>query len=262
MTTEQSRAARHLPHIVGLALASTLLPNVAFGQGFDGLNELLPMLEIESRGWSQLSNTREMLDFLLALVEVAVLTFVVSLHPVNRNSRISRADFDRPRTMFLYALIGMVVGFLVLHHGYIIGFVVFGVGGLLRFRAESTSTPDTTRLILMTLLGLCVGLDLPVIAFLATLTGWIAIYAFSRHERIGLDIKFTDESDVQGNIDTIIEELEQRGFKTVGLSKTKFKPFVELVIEPRTGLHSPDLMRNMADIRKANLAAVDDWHIS
>ena len=67
-----------------------------------------------------------------------------------------------------YALIGMVVGFLVTNHGALIGFVIFGIGGLLRLRTDADTTRDMMRLILVILIGLCVGLDLPVMAVIKT----------------------------------------------------------------------------------------------
>ena len=63
-------------------------------------------------------------------------------------------------------LIGMAIGFLVLQHGAIIGFVVFGIGGLLRFRSVLRNATDTVEVILVTLLGLCVAIGLAVASFL------------------------------------------------------------------------------------------------
>lgn len=222
---------------------------------------VLPDLQVRSQGWSQIANIDEMLEFLLALVEVAGLTFIVAMHPFIRNSRTTRADYERPRALFLYGLVGMVVGFLVLHHGYIIGFVIFGIGGLLRFRAESTSTADTTRLILMTLLGLCVGLDLPVIAFFAAICGWVAVLAFGRSEKFDLEVKFKEKGDVQHNMEVLASALDARGVKTLEMTKAKFKPLVQLVVEAGAGQHRADLIRHMTELQAAKEIPIDDWHL-
>ncbi|WP_084353622.1 hypothetical protein [Primorskyibacter flagellatus] len=96
---------------------------------------MLPEIEVRGRGWDQLRNPDELLEFALALVETTVLAAGIAFHPVNLATRRTRADFDAPRDLFVYALIGMIVGFLIMHHGYLIGFVLFGLGGLLRFKS-------------------------------------------------------------------------------------------------------------------------------
>ncbi|MEZ5720501.1 MAG: hypothetical protein R3D59_01665 [Paracoccaceae bacterium] len=107
---------------------------------------------------------------------MTALTRLVSLHPGIRNDRRTKVDFDRPRILFLYGVIGMTVSFRCstmatslrlrdLRHGRADAVP----------RADASTTADTTRLILMTLLGLCIGLDLPVVAFVATLAGWLVV---------------------------------------------------------------------------------------
>lgn len=234
-------------------------PGVA--QSFDGGTGILPEVALRGQGWAQLGNVTEVLDFLLAIVEVTALTLLVSLHPSIRNDRRTKADFDRPRILFLYGAIGMTVGFLVLHHGYIIGFVIFGMGGLMRFRADSSTTADTTRLILMTLLGLCIGLDLPVVAFVAALAGWVVVLGLGQNERLQLEVEFSKKTNIQESTDALAEVLAARGFKTLASSKTKFKPVVQFVVEARGGGQRPVLMREMADIHLTSAAPVEDWHV-
>jgi len=236
------------------------LPSIAAAQSSDVLG-LLPELDVRAKGWAQLLNAREMLDFGLAVIEACVLTLIVSLHPVNLADRHTRADFDRPRTFFIHMLIGLTVGFLVLHHGYIIGFVIFGIGGLLRFRSESTSAQDTTRLIIATLFGLCIGLDLPVIAFFAALTGWVALYLFSQRIKVSVEVKFGEKKNIQQCTERLIALLDERGFKTLGHSKAKFKPIVSFVLEGERGNQRSALIREMTDIQSQKLAPVEEWHV-
>ncbi|MCR9150618.1 MAG: hypothetical protein NXH83_10615 [Rhodobacteraceae bacterium] len=264
--TIRTRPARTAPHRSSwsrwaLGLALCVAGSAAAAQVSDGGLTILPNLELRGRGWTQITNVTEMLDFALALAEIAVLTLAISLHPVNLANRRTRADYERPRTLFLYGLIGMTVGFLVLHHGYIIGFVIFGMGGLLRFRSDATSTADTTRLILMTLLGLTVGLDLPVIAFFATLIGWLAIYAFGRQPTFEVEVKFSDKKDVQRCVDRLTEALREDGFTALGTHKAKFKPVVSLVLRGRPGLGMSDLADRLAGIKATARAPIEDWHV-
>jgi hypothetical protein len=54
--------------------------------------------------------------------------------------------------------------------------VVFGIGGLMRFRTEVGVAKDTGRVILVTVIGLCCGLKIYVVAVLATAVGFGIIY--------------------------------------------------------------------------------------
>ena len=55
-------------------------------------------------------------------------------------------------------------------------FVIFGIGGLMRFRTDVGVAKDTGRVILVTVVGLCCGLKIYVVAVLATFAGFIVIH--------------------------------------------------------------------------------------
>jgi hypothetical protein len=78
----------------------------------------------------------------------------------------------------MYAVIGAVIGVAVREFGTVVGVVVFGIGGLIRFRSSTDSTRDTVRLIIVTLAGLIAGLGLLHFAVMITLFSFILIYFF------------------------------------------------------------------------------------
>ena len=243
--------------MIGLLL---LLPVGAFAQNID-LNNILPNAEVRGKGWTQLTNLGEMMDFAIALVEITVLTIVITYHPVIVSARRDKSDFELARTDFLYALIGMVVGFLVLHHGYVIGFVIFGMGSFMRFRADSTATTTTTRMILITLIGLCIGLDLPVIALIATVGGWLVVYFFSAHEKLQFEVLFNDSANIQESIDSLSALLADRGFETLAATKGKFKPQAQFVVQGARSDQRDILMRELNKIMQAESFGLKDWHL-
>lgn len=245
-----------------MLLASLVAAVPAGAQSMDSLAPILPDVAVHDIGWSQLWNLREMMDFGLALVEVGVLTFAIAYHPVSLAMRRSKADYELPRTLFVYAMIGLTVGFLVMHHGYLIGFVIFGIGGFLRFKNETVDPAHTTRQLLTTLVGLCVGLDLPVIAFLATACVWIIVYFFSAHARFALEVRFGEKkAPVQSSIDKLGALLRERGFSTLSVTKGKFKPAAAFVLEGAKGTRREVLMREVSDIQAQKLVPIEDWHI-
>lgn len=232
----------------------------AHAQMMDAPGSILPKVEVRGRGWDLLRNPAELLDFGIALVVTTGMIALIAYHPVNLAARRTRADFDAPQGLFVYALIGMVVGFMIMHHGYLIGFVLFGLGGLLRFKSDDGSA-DTMRLILVTLIGLCVGLDLPVVALITTLSAWALIFVFGGPINCELEVRFSEESTIADAMFALRELLAERGFKTVSMSKTKFKPIVSYVVSGPRGFRRSELEREMVRLVATRKNGIADWHV-
>lgn len=249
--------------ILGLAIAATLVifPAAGLAQASPEAGGILPEIPIREKGWTQLTDREEMVEFLLALVEASVLTALITYHPVSLAARRTVADYEVPRVLFTYGLLGMVVGFLVIHHGYLIGFVIFGIGGLLRFRTSVESSADTSRLILVTLVGLCVGLDLPVMALITTASAWTIIYLLSLRTHFNVEVKFADKRPVHESIDSIKARLRECGFETVTVQKSKFKPTAEFVLSGAAGAKRDVLMRELMTLQMETGSAIEDWHM-
>lgn len=136
---------------------------------------------------------RELLTvFVLDCVIVLAVSSAIVFHPVRIRARRNVRDLELPRLFLLYGLIGMAIGFLVLQYGAVIGFVVFGIGGLLRFRSVLRNSTNTVEVILVTLLGLCVGLNLQHIAILIGVSAWLVIWFFGRKRKYQLSVKHTN----------------------------------------------------------------------
>jgi hypothetical protein len=140
---------------------------------FDAAQNPLPKI-----GWAGFLDTHFLLDSLAALALATVLGAVVGYHPTMRKTVDTLAEANMPKVYILYAFIGAVIGVTVLEFGMVIGVVVFGIGGLIRFRSETDSTRDTGRLIVVTLIGLIAGLGLPHLAALTTLFAFVLIWWF------------------------------------------------------------------------------------
>ena len=130
--------------------------------------------------------------FVLDCIIVLAVSSAIVFHPVRIRARRNVRDLELPRLFLLYGLIGMAIGFLVLQYGAVIGFVVFGIGGLLRFRSVLRNSTNTVEVILVTLLGLCVGLNLQHIAILIGVSAWLVIWFFGRKRKYQLSVKHTN----------------------------------------------------------------------
>ena len=215
-----SAAASHAT----LASAQSLLP------GTDGGPGPVSDLSLAGGGWNQIYDLAELqafgLDVLLTLALAALITF----HPIRLRSRRTPADFAMPRLFMFYALIGMAVGFLVLQHGYIIGFVVFGIGALLRFRSRLDDPVDTVEMILATVLGLCVGLNLPVMGVSIGIVSWLLIWATSRKTPVEVRL----QADTADALDAAIAALRgvssEQGWKEAHFQRARAKDSARFVL--------------------------------
>ena len=109
---------RH-PGVVGLlSLAgAVLLASTALGQSPEQSLVLPAEIDVRGRGWSQIANLTEVLDFGLCLIEATLFTSLLAFHPVNLHYRTGAHLSELQKGLFLFALIGMLTGFLVIHHG-------------------------------------------------------------------------------------------------------------------------------------------------
>jgi len=202
-----------------------------------------------------------MTEFLLAFAETIVLTALLAFHPVNIGFRERNWSFDLSISMFLFALIGMLTGFLVVHHGYLIGFVIFGIGGLFRFRMETSSAIDTSQMVIAALVGLAVGLDLPVMATVGMAATWIVLAVFGKSQTLALEVKFDEAAAPPDAILRLQEDLAAQGFRPLSVSKAKFKPTAHYVLSSRKRAAQVELVRALSELQARPESGVADWHI-
>jgi len=239
----------------------TLTASTAFAQIADSSLVIPADVEVRGRGWSQISNLAEMLDFALTVFETTVLTAFLVFHPMHMKQNLAASNVDMRKGMFLFSFIGMLTGFLVLHHGYLIGFVIFGIGGLFRFRMESSSISDTGKLVIVSLIGLAAGLDLPVMSLVAAVAAWIVIWVFGSSEKLTLEVKFDEQAEPQLAMLRLQDHLVQSGFAVGAVSKTKFKPTAQYSLIARKSDDQTRLIREMAEVRSQPGSGVVDWQI-
>ena len=249
--------------MVGAALTVLMIVDAAqvLAQVADGTLAIPAEVEVRGRGWTQLSDFNEMREFGLTLLETMLLTAALAFHPVNLAYRDHGKGVDLQKGMLLFALIGMVTGFLVVHHGYLIGFVIFGIGSLFRFRMEASSIADTAQLVFASLIGLSAGLDLPVMALVATAAVWVVVYIFGRTTRLSLEVKFDEKSPPADAMLHLQELLNESGFSVAAVAKTKFKPVALYTMTSQHPNAKASLVRTMSELQGKKGSGVSDWHV-
>lgn len=206
------------------------LPTLAIAQAADGTVVLPTEVTIRNIGWRQISNTAEISEFFLAVVETLILVSAFAFHPRTNSMRDEAHGWRVQASLYLFGLIGMLVGFLVVHHGFLIGFVIFGLGSLFRFRMSSNTLIDGTLVIMVTLVGLTVGLNLPVMALVATVASVLTLYFASFRKTTTIELKFADDEALRAAITPIRTALSRKGFRIISTSKADFKPVIQFVL--------------------------------
>jgi len=126
-------------------------------------------------GWQAFADLRFLGSQAAILVISVVLAATIAYHPITRRRATTIAAFDQPKTYLMYSMVGALVAIIVKVQPSM-ALVVFGIGGLLRFRTDVGHATDTGRVILVTVVGLCCGLELFVVAALATVFGWVLVW--------------------------------------------------------------------------------------
>ena len=128
----------------------------------------------------------------LMLLSAVAMSAAIAWHPLVRRKAQSLEQLDAPKTFLVYGLVGALVAIIVQVNS-IMALAIFGLGGLLRFRTDVGQAKDTGRVILVTVVGLCCGLGLYVVAALATAIAWVLIWllesrGFGRLVVMGLEV--------------------------------------------------------------------------
>jgi hypothetical protein len=141
-------------------------------------------------GWTGFTDRRFLLDAFLHLALAAVLGAVIGFHPRRIRTADTLAEIEAPKVSIVYAVIGSLIGILVVKYGMAMGFVLFGIGALIRFRTVMVSAQLTGQVIFVTLIGLTCGLDQPHVAVLVTLFDFVLTFV--------LEARITYRVDVRG----------------------------------------------------------------
>ncbi len=199
------------------------------------------------QSWAQFQGPEELLYFLFNVAVVVALTALLVFHPVRRGRRRNVNDLMMPQLFFLYALIGMVVGFLVVQHGSMIGFVVFGIGALLRFRSNLDDPIDTVEMILVTILGLAVGLGLPVMALCVALTAWGFIWLGGRKTSVSLSLRGQDFAETEKAAQSIQLFASAAGWQLINKHQAPGKSRVDLLFLANEKVQEAQLETKIAE---------------
>jgi hypothetical protein len=199
--------------------------DVSAGQAlFDGSHAPAAML-----GWSGLFDMRFILNSLGILLLATLLGALIGYHPATKRTIDKLHEADMPHVYVMYAVIGAIIGVAVREFGTVVGVVVFGIGGLIRFRSSTDSTRDTVRLIIVTLAGLIAGLGLLHFAVMISLFAFILIYFFDTSPPFRIRVEGLPKGRTSDCAGAYREVLKAHGCSIISEHRSAEKERVEFV---------------------------------
>jgi hypothetical protein len=127
-------------------------------------------------GWEAFAHPDQYEHAALVLATATASGLLLAFHPVQWGRPVSREDVEQRKTLVFYSSVGALIA-IICTVAPSMAFVIFGIGGLMRFRTNTGESKSTGHTIMGTLIGLCWGLGLQLVAALATVYFWLMIYA-------------------------------------------------------------------------------------
>ncbi len=217
--------------------------------------------ELQAVGWRGFLDFAFLLESLGALVLATALAAMIAFHPMTSRTVDTLEEAELPKVYIMYALVGAMVGVTVLEYGLVVGFVVFGLGGLMRFRTDTDSTRDTGRLIVVTLLGLISGLNLPHFAVLAALFAFGLIYWFDANPICRIVVKQLPEGRVAEAADAHRRVFARAGCKIVSEQRSLSKRRVTFVFRMPSKTSQERLQATLDGEVAHDMRGEIDWEV-
>lgn len=214
-----------------------------------------------AEGWQAFGDVSFLVEVLLALALATLLGAVIAYHPMSRRTADSLEDAEAPKVYLMYAVIGATIGVMVLQYGAAVGFVVFGIGGLIRFRTDMQSAPRTGRLILVTLVGLAAGMRLPHLAVITTAFGFVLIYALDARVTYRMDVKGLGPEAIASAAEAYRAVLERAGCRVLSEKKSFVKDQITFIFRAPHRLDRHALAQRLEHDIPRELAGTVDWEM-
>lgn len=249
--------------IAAFLAAVALLPSLALAQRGDPGDEHsaanFTSREV-LRGWTGLSNPWYVVDVLVVLGFAALLGAAIGYHPQVRRKAWSFEQLDQPKTFIMYALVGALAA-MVGREDKNMAYVIFGIGGLMRFRTDVGEAKDTGRVILVTMIGVLVGLKLMPVALLATLFAWTLIFYLEKQRVDQVVIQGVERERFRETSEAYRAALTSFGCQFVSERKNVMKGTIQITFRAATTLDHESLERHFEQSIQKDLRGSVDWEM-
>jgi hypothetical protein len=225
---------------------------IAVLEGANGAAEV----DLPKTGWKGFTDFENVGNIAVALLLAAALGALMAYHPRTFGRASTLEEGDQPKIIIMYGVVGCIVAEIVVAFPAM-AIVIFAIGGLMRFRTDVGPARDTGRVILVTLIGLCCGLKIYVMAALATAFGWAMIYVLDGRVTHRLLVKGLEAALIAQSSEAYEEVLLENGFRILSQKKNFVKAQVAFIFRAPQELDREQLEFLFKDIPPKLQGAVD-----
>jgi hypothetical protein len=206
-------------------------------------------------GWDAFLDPEQYWRAALVLLAATASGAVLAFHPVYRGRPLTLDVIEQRKTIIIYSSVGALIA-IICTVAPSMAFVIFGIGGLMRFRTNVGESTTTGQTIMGTLVGLCWGLGLQLVAALATVYFWVMIYVLEAAaiQKVTISI---DVAGMQRAAELYREALLRAGCRVLSHSKSFRKAQMLFVIRLPRGVEPDAVAREFANIPEPQRGTVD-----
>lgn len=198
-------------------------------------------------GWAALQDVAFIGEMAIVLGLAVALAAVIAYHPTLRRKATTLDELEQPKTFMLYSMIGAIIAIIVKVQPSM-ALVVFGIGGLMRFRTDVGQAKDTGRVILVTVIGLSCGLELYVVALLTCALAWLLIFLLESRSVERLVVQGLEKDNIARASEAHLAALRELGCTIVGEEKRLKKGTLAILYRTPRGLTRAALEGRLAKI--------------
>lgn len=230
---------------------------VIVAQAVDSLLTQPVQLQPYTEAWAGLLDWRALLPVVMSLIVSVLIAAAIAYHPRTRYRLDAMGRLETPKALLLYALIGTVVAQVVAVEPAM-ALVVFGIGGLLRFRTIVGAADDTGLVILVTVTGIACGLNLYPLAVIAAGAAWALLFFLESQQAWTLIVDELPQGSYEEAVAAYVNAVAAPGLTVLQTRTKREKGRVTLVLKVTSAVSTRDIESRLASI-PGNLQGEIEW---
>lgn len=208
------------------ALASSLL---AFA---DKGTQMIPLFEQQAKQPLNAASVQSSLDhftnvwfvvsLLLGMVIAAACGLALAWHPRRSGKGDPVEDLEQRNTLIILALVGAIVAELV-RVDPSMALVIFGIGGLIRFRTILDNPKITGKAIMVVVIGLACGLGELAMGAFFTAFAWLLMFWLDSNVGFRIRLKLSAKCDSKATLVALLDMIRRDGGRTTSADDYQHK---------------------------------------
>jgi hypothetical protein len=185
-------------------------------QGLFGLGEGGDAWESFVQGWGSFTEWRELVPFLVNVALAVLLVLPLVYVRLGKRHAYELSTIEENKSLILYAAVSAAIAVMVLEHPAM-ALVVFGMGGLMRFRTRAGSGLAKGRGVFSVVIGLACGLGMYPLALLLALMGLFAARLVGTRRALQIRVRKLDSARFEESREAYQGLLEEAGCRVTGV---------------------------------------------